>query len=220
VLDFLQENDVIVGLILGSLLLPLIVDFMKRRWDREKEERDRRVLEFRERQQATLTKRLEIVDKVTTSYMEFIIGIKFILLDFERKRLDSELGRRHRASYDEHAQAFLSESSIFPLQVGQYFERANTLEQRMNALADWAASADAAVTMLAESPPDIGEEEIDKRWSLLDVGMNELGNAVHETVRELAAEVKPDAEFAEDQPISWKVTEIKVLIEARSYQLR
>lgn len=122
-LNFLRENDVTIGVILGSLLLPLIADFVKRRWDRQKEERERRVLDFRGRQQATLTKRLEIVDDITNSYTEFIINIHFIILDFEQKRLDSALGQRHRSSYDELAQTFLAKSSIFPLRVGQYFER-------------------------------------------------------------------------------------------------
>jgi hypothetical protein len=53
----------------------LVADFVKRRWDRQKEERERRVVDFRDRQQATLKKRLEIVDDLTNSYMEFLISI-------------------------------------------------------------------------------------------------------------------------------------------------
>jgi hypothetical protein len=219
-LNFLKENDVTIGVIIGSLLLPLIADFVKRRWDRQKEERERRVLDFRDRQQATLTKRLEIVDDITNSYMEFLINIQFIVLDFEQKRLESVLGQQHRSSYDELAQAFLAKSSIFPLRVAQYFERSNILEQRMHALEGWAGEADAAITLLAENPPELSKEEMENRWRSLQIGTGKLSGAVRETLRELSAEVKPDAEFAEDQAISWSVLEIKEFTEARTYPLR
>lgn len=219
-LNFLRENDVTIGVVVGSLLLPLIADFVKRRWDRQKEERERRVLDFRERQQAILRKRLEIVDDITNSYMEFLISVRFIILDFQHERLDSELGRHHRSSYDERAQAFLSRSSIFPLRVAQYFERSNILEPRMQALAGWAAEADGAATMLAENPPELSSEEIEKRWMALEYGTAQLSDAVRETVRELAAEVKPDAKFTEHQATSWSIPKITAFTEARSYQLR
>jgi hypothetical protein len=216
-LSFLRENDVTIGVILGSLLLPLVADFVKRRWDRQKEERERRVVDFRDRQQATLKKRLEIVDDLTNSYMEFLISIQFIILDYEQKRLDSVLGQRHRGSYDKLAQAFLTKSSIFPLRVAQYFERSNLLEQRMRALEGWAAEADAAITLLAENPPpELDEEEIRDRWSHLQMGTGELLRAVRETLRELAAEVKPDAKFAQNQAVAWSVQEIKGFTQART----
>jgi hypothetical protein len=218
--DFLEENDLLVGLILGSLLIPLIVDFVKRRWDREKEERERRVFDFRERQQASLTKRLETLDDITDSYMNFLIGVHFIILDHAQNRLDSELGRRHRSSHDENTQAFLAKCAIFPLRVAQYFERSNILEQRMQRLAGWASDADAAVTLLAENPPEIEKKRIDRLWGHLKDGTDELGQAVRETVEELAAEVKPDAIFGEGQDIAWSVTRIRALTEARSWELR
>jgi hypothetical protein len=219
-LDFLQENDVLVGLILGGLLTPLIVDFVKRRWDQEKEERERRVFDFRERQQASLAKRLETLDDITDSYMGFLIGVHFIILDHAQNRLDSELGRRHRSSHDENTQAFLAKCAIFPLRVAQYFERSDILEKRMQTLAGWASEADGAVTLLAENPPEIAKERIDRLWGHLQAGADELGHAVRETVEELAAEVKPDAEVAEDQVVAWSVTEIKALREAMSWQPR
>jgi len=169
-LDFLKENNLTIGLIVSSVVLPLMVDFVKRRWDRTREEQERRIHDFRQRQQAILSKRLEITDQVTDSYTRFIIAARFIVLDAEHRRLDSKLGEHHRNMYDEQAQTFLVESAAFPLRVAQYFDRSKAFSKRLYDLHEWSGIGDAAITMLAENslewdkPHTVGALEFSPFW--------------------------------------------------------
>jgi hypothetical protein len=206
IVRFLQDNNLGIGLIISSIVFPLVVDYVKRRWDKLNWEYRQRAEDIRERQAATLQQRIELLDSLTKCYMAYIIEARFVVLDANLNRLGSPLGKEHRKSYDDQAKSFLRDVEILRLKVGQYFERVDDYSLRMLKLSRWGEAVDGAITSLIElTETDEREECVDERLGHISRALDQLIDAVQETLEQLAMELRPDYVPTKDRrPMEWK----------------
>lgn len=102
------------------------------------------------RQEAVTAQRVQILDELGPHFVHFIVQLRFLALDGIEGRLDSDLGREHRAEYDDFAQNFHADTEILMLRTEQYFGRGSAYADRLEEMARWCARLDGVVTRLAE----------------------------------------------------------------------
>src|SRR5262245_19390839 len=112
ILGFFRTYQVAAGLIAGSVIFPLMVGYVKTQWDMANWKQQTRADDLRARHALSLKNRADALDDLYKAYGSFNMAARFLVLDAELGRLESELGRDHRRAYESEMRGFFKDQYI------------------------------------------------------------------------------------------------------------
>jgi hypothetical protein len=209
--DFLKEQNIGIALVISSVVFPLMVHYVKQRWDRSYWQQRIRADEIRNKQSKILDKKVEILDSLNSLFATFAVEARFIIVDADLGRLATDLGIRHRESYDEYARSFFRDILVIEFKTEQYFNRGKEYSERLRDNSCWHQVVDRALTQLVDETISVsekkGSEKVDNRWYELDNTILQIRSGVIETLNQMSNELKPDYEFSGgEETIKWETT--------------
>ncbi len=133
-LQFLKDNNLGVGIIISSIIIPLLVDLLKRRWDAENWLRQQQMIKLKEQTAAISKTKHEIFDSATAILMNFIETAWYLQYDGDRRALDSEMGKRHTNEYDQISKQTFVSLKTLGIKSKLFYDAGITISQKFEQL--------------------------------------------------------------------------------------
>lgn len=220
ILDLLKSNNITMGIIVSSVIFPLMVSYIKTNWDKANWEQRRITNEIQEKNSITFKKKAEIIDELTKIYVAFLVEARTITFDVSLERQNSDIGSQHLSSYDTYVKLFFKKALNLTFNVGQYFEHSSDFISRFNKLEDLARLLDQAIIYSIEKPvTGKNLNSIKESWTIIENAIDEFDAAVMEILQQLSRQLKESKTATlENDSIRWEneVDEEKLLVVTQS----